>query len=327
MTVQATLREALQQAHVDAMTADDRVFVLGEDVADPMGGSYKITLGLSERFGTSRVRNTPISEAAVVGAAIGAAIVGKRPIAEIMYVDFLTIAMDQLVNQAAFLRYMSGGQVSVPIVVRCQGGAGRGSAAQHSKSLEAWFTHVPGLRFVVPSTPSDAYWLLRWAVECPDPVIFYETNLLYGSTGELDTTHPPADIEGATLRRSGDHATIVSWGRTVGLVEDAAEALSADGIELEVIDLRHLAPLDLTTVAHSVRRTGLLGVVHEAWTTGGLGAEIAAQMTDHCFYYLDGPVRRIGAAHAPHPFAPALEQALLPTVDGVVQTVRAWFTD
>lgn len=325
---QATFREGLQLALVDAMADDEDVFVLGEDIADPMGGSYKITLGLSERFGSDRVRNTPISEAAIVGAALGAAVVGKRPVAEIMYVDFLTIAMDQLVNQAAFLRYMSGGRVDVPMVVRCQGGAWRGSAAQHSKNLEAWFTHIPGIRFVVPSTPNDAYWLLRWAIESPDPVIFYETNLLYGARGELDTWTRPDDLARAAVRRSGSSATVVAWGRTVGMALDAADVLASEsGIELEVIDMRHLAPLDMDTVVASVRRTGLLGVVHEAWTVGGVGAEISARLAQESFYYLDGPIRRIGADHAPHPFSPVLELAMLPSVDRIVSEVRAWFDD
>lgn len=325
---QSTFREGLQQALVDAMQEDDDVLVLGEDIADPMGGSYKITLGLSERFGTSRVRNTPISEAAIVGAALGAAVAGKRPVAEIMYVDFLTIAMDQLVNQAAFLRYMSGGRVDVPMVVRCQGGAWRGSAAQHSKNLEAWFTHIPGIRFVVPSTPNDAYWLLRWSIESFDPVVFYETNLLYGSRGELDTSTRPPDLAHAVVRREGGSATVVAWGRTVGMALEAAEVLASEsGIDLEVIDMRHLAPLDMVTVTESVRRTGLLAVVHEAWTVGGVGAEISARLAEESFFHLDGPIRRIGAEHTPHPFSPVLEREMLPTVDGIVAQVRAWFDE
>jgi len=322
---ETSFRAALQLAHRHAMEADPDVFVLGEDIADPMGGSYKITLGLSEAFGTDRVRNTPISEAGIVGAAVGAALAGKRPIAEIMYVDFLAIAMDQVVNQAAFTRYMSGGQLSVPLVIRCQGGGWRGSAAQHSKTLEAWFAHIPGLKLVVPTTPSDAYWLLRDAIDDDDPVVFFEPNLLYGTKGPLDLDERPDGLDGAAIRRQGDDATLVTWGMTTRMALDAADRLAERGISLEVLDLRHLAPLPVDAVLASVRKTGLLAVLHEAWETGGLGGEIAARVASDAFFHLDGPVRRIAAGHAPHPFSPGLERALLPTVDGVVATVEEWF--
>lgn len=320
------MREALRLAHEHAMEADRDVFVMGEDIADPMGGSYKITLGLSEKFGPERVRNTPISELGIVGAGVGAALVGKRPIIELMYIDFLTIAMDQLVNQAALIRYMSGGQASVPMVVRCQGGAWRSSAAQHSKSLEAWIAHVPGLKMVVPSTPTDAYWLLRQAIEDDNPVVFYEPNLLYGSGGELRLSTAPPDLEGAALRKAGSDFTLISWGYATTLAMEAAQELEERGISAEVIDLRHLAPLPLDQVLQSVAKTGLCCVVHEAWETGGIGAEIAATLAQEAFFYLDGPVKRVGAQHCPHPFSPILEQSMMPSKDCVMEEVEEWFS-
>jgi 2-oxoisovalerate dehydrogenase E1 component len=322
---EVSFRRAVELALVDAMELDRRVLVIGQDVADPMGGSFRVTLGLSARFGTDRVRNTPISEAAIVGAAVGAALLGWRPVAEIMYVDFLTLAMDQLVNQAAFMRYMSGGRLSVPMVVRCQGGAGGSQGAQHSKSLEAWLVHVPGLKVIVPSTPNDAYWLLREAVEDDDPGIFVEYSSLYDTRGTLDTNAAPDDLAGPAVRRHGTHATVVTWGAATSLVLEAADRLAADGISVEVLDLRRLAPLPINEVVASVERTGLLAIAHEAWGTGGLGAEIAATVADRAFDTLEGPVRRITALPCPHPFSPVLERAMLPTVDRIERTVRGWF--
>lgn len=325
-TSRATLRTALNTALHDAMIADDRVFCIGEDIADPMGGSYKITAGLSGQFGLKRVRNTPISETAIVGAAVGAALAGRIPVAEIMYVDFLAVAMDQVVNQAALLSYMSGGRLHVPLVIRCQGGAWRASSAQHSKSLEAWFAHIPGLKMVVPTTPQDGYDLLRWAIDDPGPVLFYEPNLLYGAKGSLEPRYPAEDPTSTVVRRAGRHASIVTWGTTTRMALDAAKQLSeTDGIELEVLEVRCLAPLDLSIVKDSVRRTGLAAILHEAWVVGGLGAEIAAQLSEDCMHYLDGPIRRIGADHAPHPFSPVLETAMLPDGERVVSAVRTWF--
>jgi len=322
----STIRAAITQALADAMESDERVFCIGEDIADPMGGSYKVTAGLSTRFGEARVRNTPISEGAIVGAAIGAALAGMRPVAEIMYGDFLTVAMDQVVNQAAFLSYMSGGQLSVPIVIRCQGGAWRGSAAQHSKSLEAWFAHVPGLKYVMPTTVQDAYDMMRWAIQDPDPVIFYESNLLYGNKGPLSVSNPDASPTGSVIRRPGKHATLVAWGMTVAMAVKAAEVLYAgQGIDVEVIEVRTLAPLDLSVIEDSVKKTGLLAIAHEAWTRGGLGGEIAASISSSCFHYLDGPIRRIGALNCPHPFSPPLEEAMLPSEAQVVRTIQEWF--
>lgn len=326
-TQDVSMRQALTQALDDAMRADEHVILLGEDIEDPMGGSYKVTGGLSSKYGTDRVRNTPISEGSIVGAAVGAALVGLRPVAESMYIDFAALAMDQLVDQAAFISYMSGGQVSVPLVVRCQGGAGRTSAAQHSKSLEAWFTHVPGLKFFVPSTPSDAYWLMKEAIDDPNPVIFFEPNLLYRSKGPLDTTNRPEDLAGPRHVRSGRDVTVVTWGTCVDHAMGASADLEKDGITLDVFDLRRLAPIDYEPVVDSVKRTGLLLVAHEAWKHGGFGAEIAAELGDKCFLYLDGPIKRVGAAHCPHPFSPVLEGAMLPNAQRIAVAVREWFEE
>lgn len=322
---EVSFRRAIGLALHDAMEADPKVLVLGEDIADPLGGSFRVTLGLSERFGHARVRNTPISESAILGASVGAALRGWRPVAEIMYVDFLTLAMDQLVNQAAFTRYMSGGRLSVPMVVRCQGGAGGSQGAQHSKSLEAWLAHIPGLKVVVPSTPADAYWLLREAIEDEDPVVFVEYSSLYDTMGPLDTREISADMPGAVVRRPGAHATLVAWGTTTNLALLAADRLTGDGIFVEVVELRRLAPLPIETVLESVERTGLLVVAHEAWETAGLGAEVAALVADRAFHALEGPVRRIAALHCPHPFAPALERTMLPDIDRLQRAVLDWF--
>lgn len=325
-TAEATMRSALNLALDHALESDPRVFLLGEDIADPMGGSYKVTAGLSNKYGAARVRNTPIAEAGIVGTAVGAALAGMRPVAELMYVDFTTVAMDQIVNQAAFISYMSGGQVSVPLVVRCQGGAWRSSAAQHSKSLEAWFAHVPGLKVVMPGSANDAYWLLRDAIEDDNPVIFIEPNLLYRERAPLDTLTRPPDVGAPRVLRSGGHATVVSWGMATPLALRAAETLGQEhGIEIEVIGITTLAPLDYGPIIESVRRTGLLAVVHEAWEQGGFGGEIAARVAEDAFFFLDGPIRRVGALHCPHPFAPSLEAAMLPSEERLVSDVREWF--
>jgi acetoin:2,6-dichlorophenolindophenol oxidoreductase subunit beta len=320
-----SLRKAISMALNDAMAEDERVVLIGEDIADPMGGSYKVTAGLSTKYGTGRVRNTPISEAAIVGAAIGAALAGLRPVAEVMYVDFTAIAMDQIVNQAAFISYMSGGQLSVPMVIRCQGGAWRTASAQHSKTLEAWFAHVPGLRFMAPATPADAYWMLREAIADPNPVIYFESALLYRDRAELDPTCRPAASVSPRLVREGQHVTAVTWGGCIPSMMKAAENLEGDGISVEVFDLRQLSPIDYGPLAASLRRTGLLLIAHEAWETGGLGGEIAARLGHDCFDYLDGPIKRVGALHCPHPFAPVLEHAMMPSSERIADVVREWF--
>jgi pyruvate dehydrogenase E1 component beta subunit len=302
------------------MTADDRVCILGEDVT--LGGPFGATKGLVDRFGEWRVRNTPISEATVMGVAVGAGLVGLRPVVEIMFIDFITLAMDQLVNHAAKLRYMSGGALRVPVTVRAQFGATGGFGAHHSQSLEAWFAHVPGLRVLAPSTPADAYAGLRAAIRSDDPVLYLEHRGLYWQRGERDDP-AAADPWTARIRRPGRDLTLLGWSRMVATSLDAADRLAADGIDVEVIDLRALSPLDLDTIVASARRTRRVAVVHEAVTTGGLGAEIAAAVDEAAFGELAAPVARIGAPFAPPPAGIELEAIFIPSVDRIVAEVTA----
>ncbi len=316
-----TYIKAITTTLADSMRADDRVFVLGEDVAE--GGPYTATAGLADEFGVERVINTPISEAAITGVAIGAAQSGMRPVLEIMFIDFITLALDQLVNGAAKAHFMSGGQLTVPMVLRTQGGAGQRGAAQHSQSLESWLTHVPGLKVVMPSRPVDAAGLLASAIADPNPVVFIENKTLYFRKGDVpDGPVSVAIGEAVTLRR-GDDVTIVALS---GLVHDAlaaAELLAGEhGIEAEVIDPRTLVPLDLAAIVDSVRRTGRLVVAHEAVEHGGFGAEVAAQVQAEAFDYLDAPIERVGAPFAPIPLSPPLEDAYLPGVEDLVAAAR-----
>jgi pyruvate dehydrogenase E1 component beta subunit len=311
--------EAIAAALADAMRADARVLVLGEDVAE--GGPWGATAGLADEFGRDRVRDTPISEAAICGIAIGAAQSGLRPVVEIMFVDFVTLALDQLVNQAAKAHFMSGGQLTVPLVLRTQGGAGQRGGAQHSQSLEAWLTHVPGLKVVMPSTASDAAALLRAAIADPNPVVVVENKTLYFRREEL--SDEPVELGRAGVVRPGRDATVVALSRLVPEALAAADELAADGLELEVIDPRTLVPLDLDTIVESVRRTHRLVVAHEAVEHGGFGAELAAQVQAAAFDELDAPVGRVGAPFSPVPFSPPLEDAYLPGRAEIVQAVQA----
>ncbi|MEZ5101452.1 MAG: alpha-ketoacid dehydrogenase subunit beta [Thermoleophilia bacterium] len=302
-----TYRDALKEALRQELARDERVFLLGEDIADPFGGSYKVTLGLSTEFGWERVRNTPISELGIVGASVGAALTGMRPVVEIMYVDFVTLCMDAVVNQAAQIRYMSGGQVSVPMTLRTQGGAGRSSAAQHAKSLEAWFVHVPGLKVVMPSTPADAKGLLAASIRDENPVIFLENKLQTLSTRR---EHVPegehvVPLGVADVKREGADLTVVATGRMVECALEAAELLAADRIDVEVVDPRTLVPLDEEAILRSVRKTSRALVVHEAYERGGAGAELAAVINEQAFDWLDAPVMRLGGANVPIPLRPA----------------------
>jgi pyruvate dehydrogenase E1 component beta subunit len=318
---ETTTIRAINRALADAMRADDRVFVLGEDVAE--GGPYTATAGLAEEFGTARVINTPISEAAITGVAIGAAQSGMRPVLEIMFIDFITLALDQLVNGAAKAHFMSGGQLTVPLVLRTQGGAGQRGAAQHSQSLESWLTHVPGLKVVMPSRPADAAGLLASAIADPNPVVFIENKTLYFRSGDVSEPAPPVPIGEAAVLRRGSDVTIVALSRLVHDALDAADRLATEeGIEAEVIDPRTLVPLDLDTIVESVRRTGRLVVAHEAVEHGGFGGEIAAQVQAVAFDYLDAPIVRVGAPFAPIPFSAPLEDAYLPDADDIVVAVR-----
>jgi pyruvate/2-oxoglutarate/acetoin dehydrogenase E1 component len=322
MSSTTTFVKAVNGALHAAMAADERVIVIGEDVAE--GGPFTATAGLAEAFGTERVLNTPISEAAICGLAVGAAQSGLRPVLEIMYVDFLTLALDQLVNAAAKAHAMSGGQLAVPLVLRTQGGGGQRSAAQHSQSLEAWLTHIPGLKVVMPSRAADAAGLLRSAIEDPNPVVFVENKALYFRREEIaDGEAEPVRIGRARIARPGRDVTIVALSRMVGEALAAAERLAADGIEAEVIDPRTLAPLDMEAIVASVERTNRLVVAHEAVRSGGFGAEIAARAQLAAFDFLDAPVERVGAPFAPVPFSPPLEDAYLPGCDAIDAAARA----
>jgi pyruvate/2-oxoglutarate/acetoin dehydrogenase E1 component len=317
---ETTYIRAITSTLAEAMRADDRVFVLGEDVAE--GGPYTATAGLAEEFGAGRVLNTPISEAAITGVAIGAAQSGMRPVLEIMFIDFITLALDQLVNGAAKAHFMSGGQLTVPLVLRTQGGAGQRGAAQHSQSLESWLTHVPGLKVVMPSTPADAAGLLVSAIADPNPVVFIENKRLYFRTGDV-AEQMDVPIGRAVTRREGGDVTIVALSAMVDEALAAADILAADdGVEAEVIDPRTLVPLDLDAIVASVERTGRLVVAHEAVEHGGVGGEIAARVQAVAFDRLDAPVERVGAPFAPIPFSPPLEDAYLPDAAAIVAAAR-----
>ena len=311
------LREALQEE----MRRDPNVFLIGEDIG-LHGGAFGVSRGLLEEFGAQRVISTPISEAAIAGAAVGAAVVGCRPVAEIMYMDFMTIAMDQIVNQAAKMRYMFGGKARLPLVIRAPAGAGRGQAAQHMQSLEAWFVHVPGLKVVMPSSPRDAKGLLKSAIRDDNPVIFIENKLLYASQGEVPEGEFVIPLGHAEVKRRGRDATLIATSRMVSLALGAAEKLASEGIETEVIDPRTLVPLDIDTILASVERTNHAIIVHEACERGGIGAEIAAQIQARAFDWLDAPVKRLANPNVPIPFAKSLEALAIPDEGRIAESVR-----
>jgi pyruvate/2-oxoglutarate/acetoin dehydrogenase E1 component len=313
--------DILRRALDEELARDPAVHLLGEDIA--VGGAFGVTKGLADKYGSQRVRNTPISEAAITGVATGAAICGLRPVLEVMFIDFVTLAMDCLVNQSAKYRYMSGGQLAVPMVVRTQAGAAGGAAAQHSQSLEAWFIHVPGLVVVVPSSPAEAYGLLKSAIRLGEPVLFIEHKRLYTMREDLPADAELPFIGKARVARSGIDVTLVAYSAMVQNALDAAQELARSGIEAEVIDLRSLLPLDMATIAASVRKTHRAVVAHEAVMNGGVGAEIAARIGSELFDELDAPVMRIACPFAPIPFAPELERALLPGSGDIVHTVRS----
>lgn len=320
-TVETTYRQALHEALREALTNDQRVIILGEDIAD-YGGTYAVTRGLHEEFGTDRVRNTPLSESGFVGAGIGAALGGLRPIVEIMTVNFSLLALDQIVNTAATLLHMSGGQLNVPIVIRMATGAGRQLAAQHSHSLEGWYAHVPGLKVVAPATVEDARWMLPTALADPNPVVMFEHSGLYNLKGEYDPSAGPCDIERARIARAGTDLTLVASAGMVPKAMSAAAELAGRGISVEVVDLRSLRPLDITTLAASVDHTHRALVVDEGWRTGGLSAEVASAITEQCFWSLDLPVARLAAREVPVPYAKHLEDAAIPQVADIVSTVE-----
>ncbi|MGI6558294.1 MAG: alpha-ketoacid dehydrogenase subunit beta [Limnochordia bacterium] len=316
-----TYAQALNEALREEMERDPHVFVLGEDVGRH-GGVFTVTKGLIDQFGSERVRNTPISECAIVGAALGAAVVGCRPVAEIMYVDFMTIAMEMIVNQAAKIRYMFGGKAKVPMVVRTQGGGGRGNAAQHSQSLEAWFAHVPGLKVVMPATPYDAKGLLKSAIRDDNPVIFLENKNLYFRKGPVPEGEYTIPLGVADIKRPGRDVTLIATSRMVGEALAAAEVLAESGIDVEVIDPRTVAPLDMGTIVGSVKKTNRAVIVHEACRTCGIGAEIGMRIMEEAFDYLDAPVKRVAAVDVPVPYNRILEDAALPNVEDIISGVR-----
>ena len=315
--------QAIRDALREEMQRDPAVILLGEDIGTH-GGAFGVTRGLLAEFGPTRVIDTPISEAAIAGAAVGASVAGLRAVAEIMYMDFITLAMDQIVNQAAKMRYMFGGKARVPMVIRTPGGgAGRGNAAQHMQCLEAWFCHVPGLKVIMPSTPQDAKGLLKSAIRDDNPVIFVEHKLLYAVKGEVPEEEYLIPIGRAEIKRPGKDATIIATSRMVHHALLAAEALSAEGLSIEVVDPRTLVPLDIELIAESVRRTHVAVVAHEAPRRGGYGAEIAAQIQYEVFDWLDAPVGRVCGADVPIPFSRSLEAAAIPSPETISVGVRA----
>jgi len=307
---------AIRQAIEEEMTRDERVILLGEDIAE-YGGAFKLTEGIVEQFGKARVRNTPIAENGFVGVAVGAALTGLRPVTEIMFMDFITLAMDQLVNQAAKFRYQYGPQAAVPIVVRCPSGAGRCYGPTHSQSLERYFFSTPGLLIACPATPHDAKGLLKAAIRSDDPVIFLESKVLYGVRGEVPEGDYVVPLGEAAVRRQGSDITLVAYSRMVGEALKAADALEEHDVSATVVDLRTLAPLDMETVIASVSETGRVVLVEEGWLTGGVGAELAARVAERCFDYLQAPARRVAAADVPVPCAHSLEQAATPDWEAI----------
>jgi pyruvate dehydrogenase E1 component beta subunit len=319
--IKLTYREAVRQAIREAMQKDERVFLMGEDVGR-YGGAYAVSMGLLEEFGPERIRDTPLSESTFVGAGIGAALGGMRPIVEIMTVNFSLLAMDQIVNNAAKYLHMSGGQFNVPLVIRMATGGGRQVAAQHSHSLEGWYAHIPGIKVLTPATIEDAYGMLWTALEDPDPVLIFEHAGLYNMSGELPADAGPVDIDRAQIHRHGRDLTIISYSASLFKALDATKALSEEGIEAEVIDLRTLRPLDDRTFLDSVTKTHRALIVDEGWRSGSISAEISARIMEGAFYELDAPVERICSAEVPMPYAKHMEQAALPQVETIIATVK-----
>jgi pyruvate dehydrogenase E1 component beta subunit len=319
--VKATYREALRAALREALQRDRRVFLMGEDVGR-YGGTYAVSRGLLEEFGPERIRDTPLSESTFVGAGIGAAMGGMRPIVEVMTVNFSLLCLDQIVNNAATLRHMSGGQVSVPLVIRMATGAGRQVAAQHSHSLEGWYAHIPGIRVVAPATLEDARGMLWTALQDPDPVLIFEHATLYGLEGDLPEEAGAVDIERAAVRRPGRDVSLITYGGTLGKTLQAAEALSKEGIEAEVLDLRVLRPLDTQAILATVQKTRRAVVVDEGWRSGSLSAEVSARIMEGAFFDLDAPVARVCTAEVPIPYPRHLEEAALPQPGAIAGAAR-----
>ncbi len=316
-----TYREAVRDTLATAMREDEDVFIMGEDIAE-MGGSMGVTQGLLDEFGPERVRNTPISEMAIVGAGIGAAMQGMRPVVEIMYEDFLTLSLEQIVNQAAKHRYMSGGQLKVPLTIRTQGGAGWSPGAQHAQQLEAWLVHIPGLKVVFASTPEDVRGLLWSSIYDDNPVIFFEHRTLYGIKANVPEEMEPIPLGRARVHREGEDVTVIATGRLVHESLAAAEKAEEEGVSVEVVDPRTLQPLDEDTLVGSVKKTNRAVVAHEAVTRMGFGAEVAAVLQLQAFDWLDAPIERVGAKFVPLPFAPVMEEFVVPHSEDVLEAIR-----
>jgi pyruvate/2-oxoglutarate/acetoin dehydrogenase E1 component len=320
-TLKLTYREAVREAIREAMHADERVFLMGEDVGR-YGGCFAVSKGLLQEFGAERIRDTPLSESAFVGAGIGAAMGGMRPIVEIMTVNFSLLAADQILNNAATILHMSGGQFSVPLVIRMATGGGRQVAAQHSHSLEGWYAHIPGLKVVTPATIEDARGMLWTALQDPDPVLMFENVTLYNMEAEIPAALGPVDIDRAQVRRPGRDVSVITYGASLFKALEAAKALAQDGIDVEVIDLRTLRPLDNATLFSSVAKTHRAVIVDEGWRSGSISAELSARLMEHVFYELDGPVERICSAEVPLPYAKHLEEAALPQAETIISTIK-----
>ncbi len=314
-------RQALNEALAEEMERDASVFLMGEDIA-VYGGAYGVTADLMKRFGEERVRDTAISEAAIVGAGLGAAITGLRPVVEIMYIDFMGICLEQINNQVAKIRYMFGGKTKVPLVIRTEGGAGRTLGAHHSQSLESWFLHIPGLKVVMPATPYDAKGLLKSAIREDNPILFIEHKMLYNVKGQVPEEEYLLPIGKAEIKRAGKDVTIIAYSRMLSFALEAAERLAGEGIEAEVVDPRTLAPLDINTISDSVKKTNRAVIVTESTLTGGAGAEIGMQIMEHCFDYLDAPILRIAGADVPMPKSPVLEKLAIPDPDRIYREVK-----
>lgn len=321
-----TFVEAIREALAEELRRDERVFLMGEDIG-VFGGPLKATLGLIQEFGSERIMETPITESAFVGAGVGSAMTGMRPVVEIMFFDFVTVCMDMIANQAAKLRYMYGGQVEVPLVVRSQQGGGVGAAAQHSQCLEAWVAHVPGLKVVMPSTPADAKGLLKTAIRDNNPIVFLEHKRLYGMSGDVPDNEHLIPFGVADIKRPGKDVTVVATSYMVHKALEAANIIASEGIEAEVIDPRTIVPLDIDSIIKSVQKTGRLVIVHEAVKSFGVGAEIAAQVSEQALEYLDAPIIRVGALNAPVPLSQPEEEAVLPSTDRIVSAIRQSFDE
>ncbi len=319
-----TYRKAISQALREILQSDPRAFMIGEDIGGYQG-AYAVTRGFLKEFGPERIKDTPIAESVIVGAGIGAAMAGSRPIIEIMTINFSLLAMDQIVNCAAKLHYMSGGQVTVPLVIRTVSGGGTQLAASHSQSLEGWFAHVPGLKVVAPSTPYDAKGLLRAAYEDPNPVMYVEHSLLYGMKGDIPDEEYSIPLGVADVKREGSDVTIISYSRMVQVALKAAVRLEEEGIDAEVVDLRSLRPMDTETIINSVKKTSRAVVVEEGWKAMGIGAEVSARIMENALEYLDAPVQRVASADIPMPYSRPLELATLPNEDRIIEAVRRLF--